>query len=118
MKKVALVAAVALVGLLAFNFVTTGEIRLIPEFSQSEDMRAVAALEDRFDHAKKQFAGAHRGAAVSGLDTTSDAEGARVAAKRIEKELASLRKKLTDERAIRKAETLAEAVREFNTQLR
>jgi hypothetical protein len=118
MKKVALVVVFALAALVAYNFVTTGEIRLIPAFSQSEDERAVAALEDRFEHAKKQFAGAHRSAAVSGLDTTSDVEGARIAAKRIEKELRALRKRLTDERALDKADRLLEAVRAFNTQLR
>jgi hypothetical protein len=118
MKKLVGVIVVAIVGLVGFNYATTGEFTLVPSFSKSEEERAVQELQDRFAVAKKQFDQAYRTAAVAGIDTTSDADAALGSVKRIKRELASLRKKLSEDRAKRKADELARAVQEFENKLR
>jgi hypothetical protein len=118
MKKLVGVVAIAAVALVGFNYATTGELTLVPSFSKSEEERAVQELQDRFAAAKKQFDQAYRTAAVAGIDTTSDADAALGSIKRIKRDLASLRKKLSEDRAKRKADLLARAVREFDSKLR
>ena len=113
MKKLVAVIVVAIAGLVVFNYATTGEFTLAPSFSKSEEERAVQNLRDRFSAAKKQFAQAHRMAATSGIDTTADADAAISSMKQVKKELASLRKKLTEERATRKADELVTIVQAF-----
>ena len=113
MKKLVVVIVVVIAGLVVFNYATTGKLTLAPSFSKSEEERAVQNLWDRFSAAKKRFAQAHRTAATSGLDTTADADAAISSMKQIKKELASLRKKLTEERATRKADGLVTIVQEF-----
>lgn len=118
MKKLVGIMAIAIVGLVGYNYATTGEFTLVPSFSKSQEERAVQELQDRFAVAKKQFNQAYRTAAVAGIDTTSDADAALGSIKRIERDLASLRKKLSEDRAKRKADLLAQAVQEFDKKLR
>jgi len=117
MKK-ALIAALVLVGgLVAFNYATTGEFSVIPSFSQSEEVRQVKSLEDEFDAARRQYAQANRSASISGIDTTGDVRAAQEAVARISRELETLRKRLSEDAARRKAESLAATVREFAREL-
>ena len=113
MRKLVVVVIVAIAGLVAFNYVTTGEFALVPSFSKSEEEREVHELRDRFSVARRQFAQAHRAAAIGGIDTTAEADAAISSIKQIKEELASLRKELTEERATRKADELATLLREF-----
>ena len=82
MKKAIVAVLFVVAGLLAYNFATTGELTLVPSFALSEDERQLKDLEARFKAARKEFAGAHRTAAVSGIDMTADAEAARRARER------------------------------------
>jgi hypothetical protein len=118
MKKLVIAVVVIVVGLLAYNYATTGELKLVPSFSVSEEEQGVQDLQDRFDAAKKQYAQAHRGAAVAGIDTTAEADAARNNVKKINRELKKLREGLTEERAIRKADALAGSVQAFVSELR
>ncbi len=113
MKKLAIVIVVAIVGLLAFNYAKTGELTLTPSFSKSEEERAVRDLQQDFAAAQKRYAQAYRTAAVGGIDTTADADAAIGSVRRIKRELDSLRKTLSEERAKRIADELAIAVRAF-----
>jgi hypothetical protein len=116
-KKIVVVIVAVVAGLIAFNYVSTGEFSLIPSFTLSEDERELKALEDRFKAATKQYSQAGRTAAVSGIDTTSDVEAARRSVRQISKELKALRKGLSSESSIRKAEELAASVRSFSESL-
>lgn len=118
MKKLLILVAVLVVGLLAYNFATTGEVKLIPSFGLSDEEQAVKDLEDRFDAAKSEFAQAHRAAGVSGVDTSSGAEAARRSAQSIQQELASLRKNLSSDDAVDRAAGLATAVDRFLDEMR
>ncbi len=117
MKKLAFVIVVAIIGLVAFNYATTGELTLTPSFSKSEEERAVQDLQQDFAAAQKRYAQAYRAAGLSGIDTTADAEAAINDVKRIKRELKSLRKTLSEERAKRKADELANAVLAFEKNL-
>ena len=117
MKKLAVVLVVAIAGLLAFNYSTTGELTIIPSFSKSEEERAVQDLQDEFDVAQKRFAQAYRTAAVSGIDTTADADAAIGSVKSVKRKLESLRKTLSEERAKRSAGELSVALRAFEEDL-
>jgi hypothetical protein len=117
MKKLALVIVLAIVGLVTFNYATTGELTLTPSFSKSEEERAVQDLQQDFAASQKQYAQAYRTAGLSGIDTTADAEAAINDVKRIKRELKSLSKTLSEERAKRIADELATSVRAFEKSL-
>ena len=118
MKKAVIAVLVIVAGLFVYNYATTGELKLVPSFSRSEQEQNVADMADRFEAAKRQYAQALRSAGIAGIDTTADAEAASRSVEKLEAELATTRKQLTDERAIKKADKLAESVHEFATQLR
>jgi hypothetical protein len=118
MKKILIVLAVAVAGLVLYNYATTGELSLTPKFSQSEDERAVDDLEQQLDAAKKQFAQAHRSAAVGGIDTTADVAAASRAVKRIRRELDGLTERLSSDSAKRRADELSRAIEEFSQKLK
>ena len=117
MKKLAGVIVVAVVGLVAFNYATTGELTLVPSFSKSEQESAIRGLQRDFSTAQKRYAQAYRTAAVGGIDTTADADAAIGSVKRIKREVESLRKTLSEERAKRIADELLIAVRAFEKNL-
>ena len=107
----------ALVGLLAFNYASTGELTLSPSFSKSVEEQAVLDLQDSFTAAKKQFAQAHRSAGLSGIDTSSDVSAAISSVKSTKRELEKLQKSLTEDKAKRIAGKLANAVQDFERTL-
>ncbi len=117
MKKLAVVIVVAIVGLVAFNYATTGKLTLAPSFSKSEEERAVRDLQRDLAAAQKRYAQAYRTAAVGGIDTTADADAAIGSVKRIKRELESLRKTLSEDKAKRIAGELATAVKAFEKNL-
>ena len=118
MKKLLLVVALVVAGLVIYNVVTTGTLRLLPSAGSSDEERSVAALESQLEDARTRVQQAHRTASVAGLDTTADIESARSVAARIGRELTDLRARLTDERALQRADDLARQLHEFEDQLR
>lgn len=117
MKKIVVVFLVVVAGLITYNYVTTGEFSVVPSFTLSEDERELNALEDRFNAAVKEYSQAGRTAGLSGMDTTADAEAARLSVQQISKDLKSLQKRLSSESSIRRAENLFAAVRGFSDNL-
>ncbi len=117
MKKLAAVLVVVVVGLLGYNYATTGEFKLVPSFSNSEEEQAVLDLREDFATSQKQFAQAHRMAGLSGIDTSSDVSAAVSDVKRIKRQLEKLRKNLTEDKAKRIAGELANSVKEFERTL-
>jgi hypothetical protein len=118
MKRLLSVVVLAVGGLVAFNFATTGSVTLIPSAGVSNEDRELRDLRQQFERAKQQFAQAHRAAAIGGVDTTGDVEATQVSVRRIEQDLAGLKKRLTSPSSIRDAEDLSRAVAEFSGQLR
>ena len=94
-KLIVLVAVVAGV-LLAFNYLTTGELTLFPGNSSSEEERQLNRLRGEFREAAQEYRQAGRQAALGGVDTTYAAEAALEAVDRVEKDLKALRKTIDE----------------------
>ena len=118
MKSILIAVAVVGVALLAFNYFTTGEVKLVPSFAKSEDEVALDGLRARFDAAQTQFAQAYRTAGVAGVDTTADVEAAVRSVRQIDKDVAAFLKRPTAEGTKQKAEDLARAVGAFLADVR
>jgi hypothetical protein len=84
----------------------------------SEDERAVAELEERFDAARAQYSQAARAAGLSGMDTSGDADGALRSVEQIASDLRKLQQELTSGPARQKAETLAASIEGYRRSLR
>ena len=119
MKKLVVLIAVLAAGMLIFNYATTGKISVLPpSMTMSDDERAVQALEERFDDARRQFSQAGRTAGLSGMDTTGDADGALRSVESIAKELEALQKRLPAGPAKEKADTLAASIQDYTRSMR
>ena len=90
-KKIILGIVLAAVALVAFNFVSTGEITLIPTTPLSAEARAFNRLHERFVAATHQLNQAEKSAGVTGMDTSADAQAALNELDQIEKELKELK---------------------------
>jgi len=118
MKKLVIAVVVIAAGLGAYNYFTTGKITLIPSFSVSEEERELKNLESRFHKAKSRFRSAGRAASLSGVDSTSDAEAARLEIERVEEALGQLKRRLDSEDAKRDAQRLERTIQEFKKNMR
>lgn len=117
MKKLAAFTVVVVVGLLGYNYATTGEIKLVPSFAKSAEEQSVADLEERFEAARRQFSQAHRAAGVSGIDTSAEADSAAGDVKRIKRDLDKVSKSLSEEKARDMAADLSSAIEDFQRKL-
>ena len=90
-KKLIIGIVLAAVALIAFNFVSTGEITLIPTTPLSAEARALNQLDARFVAATHRLNQAEKAAGASGIDTTADVQAAMSELDQIEKELKELK---------------------------
>ena len=107
MQKIVLIVVVIVVGLLAFNYFTTGELRLLPGESGSGDERELNRLRGEFRAAAR----------VSGLDTTDAASAALAAVERVEKQVESLVKRTQDSDLKAEAEKLLDEIRKYKNEV-
>ena len=97
-KKILALAVLVVGGLFTYNYVTTGELTLVPSFTLSETQQELRSLERRMDRAVKELSQAGRSAGLAGIDTTHQAEVALIDLKQIEKELKVLARKVDSEK--------------------
>jgi Ribonuclease G/E len=67
---------VALAGLVVFNYVTTGELRVIPSRASADEVD-LRRLQERFDDARRELKEATRSAGKAGDDVATRTEAAR-----------------------------------------
>jgi Mg-chelatase subunit ChlI len=79
----------------------------------SDEVQLVTHLKDRFGIIVNKFTSAAGRSGMVGLDSTFDAEAAVVQIQKIRTELADLRNKLTEDRAIQRARALSEKIEDF-----
>ena len=96
-KKILALAVLLVGGLFTYNYVTTGELTLVPSFTLSEEQQELRSLERRMDRAVKELSQAGRTAGLSGIDTSQQAEVALIDLKQIGKELEALRGRMVSE---------------------
>jgi chromosome segregation ATPase len=116
MKGLVLVVLFVAGALLAYNYVHTGKLTLIPS-SLSKAEQQLQRLEERLDSARRQFQAAGRAAGVAGVDTSADAEAARREVERIEADLKALSGQLEEADKV-KADELMDKIQEFKKEMR
>lgn len=117
MKNVIILIVIVVVALLAFNYLTTGELRLIPQ-GKSGEMREVDDLRKEFTAIRTQYGQAARAAGVGGVDTTADAGSALNDLQSIEGRLRSLKARVSDPAAVQALNNLEREIREFRAAIR
>ena len=113
MRVLIFVIVIAVVGFLAYNFLTTGEIALFGSGSLDEERQAVQDLRDEFQAAQGQYRQAGRAVAVSGIDATADVEDFLADLDRIEADAMKLRPKLESDAARRDLERLLRDIKAY-----
>ena len=111
MRNALIVVVLLVAGVVAYNYMSGGDGPL------SDDQAMLEDLEYRFDEARKKMSGAGRSAGLTGIDTSADAESARL---EIDRLLQSARKlaQEADESVRPQAERLERRIREYKNQLR
>ena len=99
MKKLIILIVIAAAGYFAYQKFVVNNL--------SAEQKQVQAIADEFQAARQRMGQAERGAAVGGLDTTSDAGDAVHLAGQLQERLQALQEKLTEDKAIAMAEKLA-----------
>lgn len=94
-KRIVLVLVLVAGALFAYNYMTTGKLTLIPSATLSDEERELDGLEAQIKQSLREFAGAGRAAGLSGVDTTSDAESARVQVQKVERRLDEMGRKVS-----------------------
>lgn len=118
MRKIIMLIVIALAGLVAYNYFTTGEISLIPSSPISEEAQELKCLADDFRKAQREVKQAERIAAVSGVGSPLEVEDAITEIERIEKELITLKGRLESESTQREAERLEKKIKAFKSGIR
>lgn len=113
MKNLIVLVVIALAGLVAYNYFTTGEFKLIPSPSTSGEEVEVKRLEKQFREAQRMFMEGSRSASIAGIDTPADVVGAMREVERIWEELIALKVRLTSESAKTKAAQLLSDIETF-----
>ncbi len=113
MKNLITIAVVVAIALVAFNYFQTGEFKLMPGSSMSDESREVNRLRGDFRHAAQQYRQAGRSAGVSGLDNLPDAEIALKAIDGVERDLKNMRRKTEDPEVKKEIDELLEEIAKY-----
>ena len=113
MKNLVFLIIIALAGLVAYNYFTTGEVKLIPSAALSEEEQQVQALKEQFLEAQSRFMEGSRGASIGGIDTSADVVGAMREVQEIEGEVRALAARLDPGPAKDKATKLLSQIETF-----
>lgn len=117
MQKIVLLVVVIVLGLLAFNYFTTGELSLMPAGSSSDDGKELNRLRGDFRAAAREFRQAGRSAGLSGLDTTDAAAAALAEVEHVEKAVESLAKNADNPELKAEAEKLLKEIRQYKKEI-
>ncbi len=115
MTKIILVIIIVVAGLVAYNYVTTGEISLVPGFSLSGEAQEVQNLADRFHRARRMVTQAQRSAGVGGIGTIDIVADDMSEIDQIERDIVTLMDSLESVAAFEKAERLEREINDFKS---
>lgn len=116
MKTLLVVAIIAVVALVAFNYFTNGQLRLLPA-SPSPEAQELSQLRTELHALIRQYNDAGKGSAISGADTTFEIGEVLHRAQDIEQRVRELQKRVKKESDRRKADRLLHEVTSFINQL-
>jgi hypothetical protein len=92
MKSLLVLALMVVIGLLTFNYLTTGELKLLPS-SGGDTEQELNRLQGEFRNAAREYRQAQKSVAVSGVDATDAASSALAEVDRVEDEVRQFAKK-------------------------
>jgi len=115
MTKIILVIIIVAAGLVAYNYVTTGEISLLPGAAVSEEQQEVKNLADRFKRARRMVTQAQRAAGVGAIGNIDSVADDMNEIDQIEREIVILMDRLESDAAFEKAERLEREIDDFKS---
>jgi len=113
MKNLITIAVVVAIALIAFNYFQSGEFKLMPGSSMSDESREVNRLRGDFRHAAQQYRQAGRSAGLSGLDSLPDAENALKTIDGVERDLKKMRSKVTEPEVKKEIDELLDEIAKY-----
>lgn len=113
MKNLITIAVVVAVALIAFNYFQTGEFKLMPGSTMSEESQEVNRLRGDFRHAAQQYRQAGRSAGLTGLDSMDDAESALKTIDGVERDLKNMRSQVADPEVKSEIDELLEEIAKY-----
>jgi len=113
MKNIITLVVVVVVALVAFNYFSTGEFKLLPGSSMTAEEQELNTLKGEFRRATQAYRQAGRSAGISGMDTTSEAAAALKAVDGVEREVKALRKKVDDPEVQAKFDDLLAEIKKY-----
>ena len=93
MRSLLTLAVIVVVGLVVFNDLTTGELKLLPGGSANGGEQELNRLPGEFRAAAREYRQAARSVAVSGVDASDAAAAALAEVDRVEEEVRQLKRK-------------------------
>ena len=117
MKKLLLVVFLAVGAWVGYQYTQTGSLPFGSSAPASAEEKELAALFDRFESARAEFRQGLKSGGL-GIDSTSQVDAAVQQVKSVQKSLSRLKSKLKSPEAKKKAESLEQAIKLFQSKLR
>ena len=118
MKTLLMILVVVVVALVAFNYLTTGELKLLPGDSMSDEGHELNSLRGEFRAAAREYRQAGKSAAVSGMDTSHEAEAALATVDRVENEVRKFAKNASTPELKVDADKLLKEISQYKMEVR
>ena len=118
MKAIIVLIVVVVVGLVAFNYFTTGELTLMPSGSGGGEAKELNVLRGEFRSLAREFRQAGRSAAMSGMDTTAAASAVVSELDGVEEKVLAIAKNAEDPEVGNEAKALAAEIAKFKKDIR
>jgi hypothetical protein len=113
MKALLMLLVVVVVALVAFNYLTTGELKLLPGGETSDEARELDQLQGEFRAAAREYRQAARSVAVSGIDASDAGAAALASVDRVEKDVRAFAKRTTSVELKAKANKLLDEIQQY-----
>jgi hypothetical protein len=118
MKNVIAFAVVVVIGLVAFNYFSTGEFKIVPGSSMSPEEAEVNRLKGEFRRAAREYRQAARQAGLSGMDNLAEAETALSKVDGVVRDLERLRSGTEDTEVRNTIDEVLAEIKKFKTDIR
>ncbi len=113
MKTLLMILVVVVVSLVAFNYLTTGELKLLPGDSMSEAGHEVNSLRGEFRAAAREYRQAGKAVAASGMDTSDAAAAALAEVDRVEIQVDKIARTTTEPEVKADADKLLKEIAQY-----
>jgi hypothetical protein len=113
MKSLLILILMVVIGLLVFNYLATGELKLLPGGSGAGSEQELNRLQGEFRSAAREYRQAQKSVAVSGVDATDQASAALAEVDRIEQEVRQFAKKASTPELKAAAEKLLKEIAQY-----